>query len=58
MNHRQILGFRIQMQGFINKDRTGAEVTVPLTTAKAMVQIMDQLMRIERELEGEHKNDT
>ncbi len=41
---RQIAGYRAQVQGALNADRTGAEITIDITTARALVEICDQAM--------------
>ena len=48
MKSNQILGYRNQIVGLIRRDRTGAEITVPLATAEALVKICDELARIEK----------
>jgi len=38
----QIMGYRAQVVGAIRSDRTGSEVVLDLTTARAIVEICDQ----------------
>ncbi len=36
----QLRGYHAQLQGYLNMDRTGAEITLPIGTVKALVEIL------------------
>lgn len=47
-NARQIAGYRARLVAELVRDRSGAEITIDLTTAGALRQICEQLIYLER----------
>ena len=39
---KQIIGYQSQLKGAVYADRTGAEVTIDLKTAQALIEICQQ----------------
>lgn len=44
---RQIAGYKAQVQGALNTDRTGSEIAIDIATARALVEICDQAIHTE-----------
>lgn len=51
-NAKQIKGHRANLVGFINANRDGSMVEIDYSTAKALVEILDQAIHTE---EGQEK---
>lgn len=45
MTSLQVRGYRAQLVGAINRDRTGAEIALDLTSARKIVELLDQLIK-------------
>lgn len=52
MTSKQIQGYRAQLVGAINRDRTGSIVELDITSAKKIVEALDMLIHLEKNFEG------